>query len=138
MIKIDEQKCNGCGACLDVCKEGAIYLIDDVASIDQNVCTECGDCIDVCSNQAIYSELPEKMQTYQPNVQQSAKQEIIAAVKSNAVKVGKTLLPLAISGIADMIISKLERTEKPSAFGKKNKSAHGKRIRQRHRQGKAG
>ncbi len=137
MIKIYEQKCDGCGLCVDACKEGAIYLIDNVASIDQDRCKECGNCIEVCPAQAIYSELPEKGPQYQQNVQPTAKQEIIASVKSKAVKIGKTLLPLALSGIADMIISKLDRSDQPTVLKKQNEFARGKRSRQRRRQGKA-
>ena len=137
MMTINEKKCNGCGACLDVCKEGAIVLVDDIASINQDVCTECGDCIDVCPTQAIYSRLPAKISANETDIQQTGKQQFIATVKSNAVKVGKTLLPLVMSGIADMIISKLERSEQPTVLNKQNQSGSGKQVRQRRRRGKA-
>ena len=31
MITIDLARCNGCGACVEVCPEGALYLVDDKA-----------------------------------------------------------------------------------------------------------
>ena len=31
LIKIDEEKCNGCGLCADACHEGAIEMIDGKA-----------------------------------------------------------------------------------------------------------
>ena len=33
IIKIDESKCNGCGACASACHEGAIAMIDGVAKL---------------------------------------------------------------------------------------------------------
>ncbi|RKY86688.1 ferredoxin, partial [candidate division KSB1 bacterium] len=31
---IDASKCSGCGACLDVCPQGAIYMVNHTAMID--------------------------------------------------------------------------------------------------------
>ena len=33
LIKIDKEKCNGCGACADACHEGAIDIIDGKAEL---------------------------------------------------------------------------------------------------------
>ena len=33
IIKIDEEKCNGCGPCVDACQEGAIVLVGDKARL---------------------------------------------------------------------------------------------------------
>lgn len=55
MIKIIEDKCTACGACVDVCPQDAI-TIDEVATIDQDACVECGACIDECPNDAIVEE----------------------------------------------------------------------------------
>jgi Fe-S-cluster-containing hydrogenase component 2 len=54
MIFIDEDKCSGCGVCLEACPEGAILLRDSAAVIEQNHCTGCGDCLAVCQESAIY------------------------------------------------------------------------------------
>lgn len=33
IIHIDEEKCNGCGACADACHEGAIGIVDGKAKL---------------------------------------------------------------------------------------------------------
>ncbi len=51
-IKILEDKCTGCGACLSACPFGAIELKGKLAVIKDN-CTLCGACVDVCPFEAI-------------------------------------------------------------------------------------
>jgi NAD-dependent dihydropyrimidine dehydrogenase PreA subunit len=55
MIIIDSGRCNGCGACVEHCLQGAIRLVDGLAGIDQSKCTVCGACLDVCPEEAISS-----------------------------------------------------------------------------------
>ena len=46
IIKIDEEKCNGCGACATACHEGAIDIIDGKAKLTrENYCDGLGDCL---------------------------------------------------------------------------------------------
>ncbi len=52
MIKIDTEKCTGCGGCIDLCPEIAISMINDVVTVNHEVCTECGTCIKVCPMKA--------------------------------------------------------------------------------------
>ncbi len=40
--------CIGCGKCEKVCKEDAIHVDHNLASIDQTKCTQCGACVEVC------------------------------------------------------------------------------------------
>ncbi|MBN1934594.1 MAG: 4Fe-4S dicluster domain-containing protein [Anaerolineae bacterium] len=60
MIYIDSERCTGCGACIEVCPEGAIWLVKDVnrlyAEIDQSLCRACRACIEVCAEGAIRVE----------------------------------------------------------------------------------
>jgi ferredoxin len=53
MILIRAERCDGCGACIEVCPEGAIYLVDGRAAIDRSLCRECESCIAVCPTDAI-------------------------------------------------------------------------------------
>ncbi|MEA2007721.1 MAG: 4Fe-4S binding protein [Chloroflexota bacterium] len=53
MIYIDNQLCNGCGICVDVCPTSAIVMRDNKAFIKQNLCEECQACINECPQRAI-------------------------------------------------------------------------------------
>jgi len=54
MIKIDIEKCTGCGGCIDLCPQIAIALINDVVTIDEEKCNECKICVKVCPTNAPY------------------------------------------------------------------------------------
>lgn len=58
MFYIDSNKCTGCGACADVCPQGAISLQNDVAVIDQALCSKCGNCALTCPTGAIRARAP--------------------------------------------------------------------------------
>ena len=46
-VTINGSECVACGACADVCPEGAL-TIDDIAVVDAGKCVDCGACIDEC------------------------------------------------------------------------------------------
>ena len=49
IIRIDKEKCNGCGACADACHEGAIDIIDGKAElVREHFCDGLGDCLPEC------------------------------------------------------------------------------------------
>lgn len=57
IIKIDENKCNGCGACAAACHEGAIEIIDGKAVLTrEDYCDGLGDCLPECPTGAISFE----------------------------------------------------------------------------------
>lgn len=57
IIKIDEEKCNGCGLCADACHEGAIDIVDGKAKlVRENFCDGFGDCLPGCPTGAISFE----------------------------------------------------------------------------------
>ena len=60
MIKIDEEKCNGCGICATACHEGAIQMVNGKAKlIRDDYCDGLGDCLPGCPTQAIHFETRE-------------------------------------------------------------------------------
>lgn len=57
IIKIDEEKCSGCGACAEACHEGAIKMIDGKAKLTrEDYCDGLGDCLPSCPTNAISFE----------------------------------------------------------------------------------
>jgi ferredoxin len=57
IISIDEDKCNGCGACAEACHEGAIRMIDGKAKlISESYCDGLGACLPHCPADAITIE----------------------------------------------------------------------------------
>lgn len=54
IIRIDDNKCNGCGACAAACHEGAIGMIEGKARLlRDDYCDGLGDCLPVCPTGAI-------------------------------------------------------------------------------------
>ena len=54
IIHIDQEKCNGCGACAEACHEGAIQMVDGKAQlIRDDYCDGLGDCLPACPTGAI-------------------------------------------------------------------------------------
>jgi ferredoxin len=54
IIHIDEEKCNGCGACANACHEGAIAMVNNKAKLMRDdYCDGLGDCLPVCPTDAI-------------------------------------------------------------------------------------
>ncbi len=88
IIKINEEKCNGCGACAAACHEGAIGMIDGKAVLlRDDYCDGLGDCLPVCPTNAITFEEREA----------AAYDE--AAVKANQLKnAQKATLPCGCPG----------------------------------------
>lgn len=54
IIQIDEEKCNGCGACAAACHESAIGMVDGKAKLlRDDYCDGLGDCLPACPTGAI-------------------------------------------------------------------------------------
>ncbi len=79
IIHIDEDKCNGCGACANACHEGAIDMVDGKAKLTrEHFCDGFGDCLPNCPTGAITFE------------EREAPEYDEAAVKAAQAKAGKT------------------------------------------------
>jgi heterodisulfide reductase subunit A len=56
-VFVDIDRCTGCGACVEVCPTGAVYLVDSetarYAEINQRECRGCEVCVEACPEGAI-------------------------------------------------------------------------------------
>lgn len=60
IVKIDEEKCDGCGDCFPSCHEGALQIIDDKARLISDLfCDGLGACLGHCPQDAITIEKRE-------------------------------------------------------------------------------
>ena len=57
IIHIDQEKCNGCGACANACHEGTIEMVNGKAVLtNEHYCDGLGDCLPACPTGAIRFE----------------------------------------------------------------------------------
>ncbi len=77
IIKIDEEKCNGCGACATACHEGAIEITNGKASLTrEDYCDGLGDCLPACPVDAISFEEREAPEYNEAAVMASKQKKI--------------------------------------------------------------
>jgi len=58
--EVDEEKCNGCGKCGQLCQYSAIICLKDKAMTFDQLCHSCGGCMRVCPTGAI-TEKPKRI-----------------------------------------------------------------------------
>ena len=90
IIRIDEDKCNGCGACAAACHEGAIGMVEGKAKLlREDYCDGLGDCLPACPTGAITFEMREA-----PAYDEAA----VLAAKAAKEAAGKGPLPCGCPG----------------------------------------
>ncbi len=54
MVKINKEKCSGCGNCVEVCPFGVLEIKNGKAVVKYlEKCKKCGACVSACPNNAI-------------------------------------------------------------------------------------
>ena len=101
IIRIDKDKCNGCGVCADACHEGAIDIINGKAGlVREHFCDGLGDCLPECPTGAISFEEREAP-AYDEKAVKEAQKKIFT--KNQAMS--------AYSGCPGTKIMQIQRTE---------------------------
>jgi len=73
IIKIDKEKCNGCGLCVSACHEGAIGMVNGKAELlRDDYCDGLGNCLPVCPTGAITLEQRDALEYNETAVRNAA------------------------------------------------------------------
>ncbi len=133
MLTIELNRCDGCSACVEVCPEGAISLVNGVARIDSGSCTECEACVQACPTGAIRVARPIAVREEATTaVAERLRPSTLATLAGAALSfIGSQLLPRA----ADAIVNALDKrlSEEPAAESREAVPSTGKQGSRRHR-----
>ena len=115
IIRIDQEKCNGCGACAQACHEGAIEMINGKAQLTrEDYCDGLGDCLPACPTDAISFEEREAPAYVNPALSQQPEQHAGGNIPSADQNHGDKPLPCGCPGTNAKAIRRTD--DSPSGF----------------------
>ena len=117
IIRIDEEKCNGCGLCAAACHEGAIGMIGGKAKLlREDYCDGLGDCLPACPTGVITFE-ERQAPAYDEAAVQAAKRAKAAAAGAEGPAPAAKPLPCGCPGTAAGALHRAPaaETDRPSS-----------------------
>lgn len=135
-IQINEQRCTGCGGCMEVCPADAIGLVSGVAVVNQGICTQCQACIDACPAGAISAVPDTSMVLQQPTTLSTIAEARPILTKprpwlaSALAFAGREILPRLVDVLVDTVEHRLTRSTtaaiaNPASMSSRNFIAQG-------------
>ena len=147
MIEVNQERCTGCGACLEACAAGALSIQEGRAVVDQALCRSCDACVAACPEGALVSVAVPVAAT-EPRALQARPAQVIdvAPVRTASLPWRRRILPVLAEAIGFAgrevlprileVIASQERQPSqgtPSAPDEGQRAPGGQRSRQRHR-----
>lgn len=149
MLYVDENRCSGCGVCVNVCPHGAIAIEDGKASITQSLCNHCEACAAACPERAILSVtetalVPETdraraVRPQEPSRPASVVARAAPALGAALLFIGREVVPRMTDYVLDAVDRRMRQDSKDLAEGSQvpadsqATSGSGRRRRKRHR-----
>jgi Fe-S-cluster-containing hydrogenase component 2 len=149
MFYVDQDRCSGCGVCVEVCPAGAIAIQDGKATIDQGRCHLCEACFTACPQEAILTvtegslvadgSSARSMDRLPASGAAVIAARVAPAVGAALLYVGREVLPWVTRHVLDAVERKTGELAERGAAGtsitpeKTAPSGSGRHRRRRHR-----
>lgn len=101
---VDEEKCAGCGTCLERCQMEALELPGGTVTIDLARCIGCGLCVTTCPSEAL--TLQRKPEAQQPRVPRNVVELNIRMAQARGKLGPGSMIRMVARSAVDRVVSK--------------------------------